>query len=224
MTYRKRKISILAVLLIIAVLLFGCGSDDTAKSDTGSKTDSTTTAAVEPSKAATEPAVTTKEAVATDDAVSKKDQADKKSENKTDEKKQDDSKKSSTKEQTKKDGTDKSSGGIKCSISIDCQTLYKKDPELANKVSNRGTILGKKSVSLKKNSTAYDALKATGIGFSGKSYISQINGLSEKDGGKLSGWIYKVNGSVPSVSNDDYILKNGDNIQWRYTCNGGDDV
>ena len=219
MIHKKRKTTLLIALLIIALSLFGCGGhNDEGTADMTEKEE--TAAASEKVEKTTEPAVTTKEAVTTDDAVShKKDENKEESKIKTEVP----AKEKSTK--TKKNSSKtEGSGEIKCTISIDCKALFKKDPELSDKVSNKGSILGAKTLALKKNSTVYDALKATGISFSGRSYISMINGLSEKDGGKLSGWIYFVNDSSPSESCDKYKLKDGDSVQWKYTCNSGDDI
>lgn len=47
-------------------------------------------------------------------------------------------------------------------------------------------------------------------------YVYSICGLAEKDCGSMSGWTYKVNGKMPSVSADKYVLKSGDKIEWVY--------
>ena len=94
-------------------------------------------------------------------------------------------------------------------------------------VPSNGIILGTSSLTVKNGSTAYDALKTAcdnnGISLNitnssyGK-YIAGINYIDEKDCGKYSGWMYKVNDSFPNTSVDKYILKNGDNIVFSYTC------
>ncbi|WP_290772191.1 DUF4430 domain-containing protein [Anaerofustis sp.] len=71
-------------------------------------------------------------------------------------------------------------------------------------------------MTLDAGSTVYDALAASGISHSGKSYVSSIGGLSEKMFGSQSGWKYYVNGSSPNKSCVNYTLKNGDRVQWRY--------
>ena len=47
-------------------------------------------------------------------------------------------------------------------------------------------------------------------------YVYSICGLAEKDCGSKSGWTYKVNGKMPNVSADKYVLKSGDKIEWVY--------
>ena len=55
-------------------------------------------------------------------------------------------------------------------------------------------------------------------------YIAGINYLYEFDFGELSGWTYRVNGEVPSVGCDKYELKDGDKVEWIYTCELGKDI
>lgn len=58
----------------------------------------------------------------------------------------------------------------------------------------------------------------------GMVYISGINNLYEFDWGELSGWMYFVNGEECSVGCGNYVLKDGDSIQWLYTCEIGNDL
>ena len=55
-------------------------------------------------------------------------------------------------------------------------------------------------------------------------YIEGIHNLYEFDCGQLSGWIYKVNGWSPNYGCSRYALKDGDVIEWQYTCNLGIDI
>ena len=55
-------------------------------------------------------------------------------------------------------------------------------------------------------------------------YIEGINNIYEFDCGELSGWMYKVNGWFPNYGCSRYILKDGDSVEWVYTCNLGKDV
>ena len=47
-------------------------------------------------------------------------------------------------------------------------------------------------------------------------YITGIHYLYEHDFGELSGWTYFVNGVSPSVGCGEYLLSDGDVIEWRY--------
>lgn len=55
-------------------------------------------------------------------------------------------------------------------------------------------------------------------------YIRGISNLYEHDCGELSGWIYKVNGEVPGYGCSQYLLNDGDKIEFLYTCNLGKDI
>lgn len=55
-------------------------------------------------------------------------------------------------------------------------------------------------------------------------YISGINGIYEAQYGDLSGWVYLVNGEIPSVGCGSYTVHDGDRIQWVYTLELGNDV
>ncbi|MDI6907871.1 MAG: S-layer homology domain-containing protein [Thermoanaerobacterales bacterium] len=67
--------------------------------------------------------------------------------------------------------------------------------------------------------TPLGALEALGAhvttGFGG-GYVVAIDGLAEKDYGPSSGWIYVVNGDVPSAAADNCPLEDGDDVLWRY--------
>jgi|GEM_PF-2609965 len=215
---------LLSILLVFSIVLFGCGNDKEPASS-----EETSPGAAESIDVTTGDAIITDDAIIKDDTDkdTKKDEEgervfDKSSKDTTSKPQSSKGDKPAAKSDTSK--TVPVDDTINCTISIDCLTLFNKDPDLANKVSSKGIILTKKSITLKKNATVYDALKTSGIGFAGKSYISQINGLSEKDGGKLSGWVYYVNGEYATVGGDEYKLKKGDDIRWRYTCNNGNDL
>lgn len=55
-------------------------------------------------------------------------------------------------------------------------------------------------------------------------YIKGINYLYEFSCGPLSGWTYLINGSAVGVGSDECEPKNGDIIEWVYTCDLGRDV
>lgn len=58
----------------------------------------------------------------------------------------------------------------------------------------------------------------------GSVYIQGINYLYEFSCGTLSGWMYMVNGEFPDYGCSKYELKDGDVIEWVYTCDLGRDV
>lgn len=98
-----------------------------------------------------------------------------------------------------------------------------------------GWILKETEVAFQGGETVFDVLKKVcgenGIHMSSKYtplyksyYIEGINQLYEMDCGKNSGWMYSVNGKYPNYGCSEYKLKNGDKIEWRYTCDLGADV
>ena len=98
-----------------------------------------------------------------------------------------------------------------------------------------GVIMKSQSVAFKEGESAFDLLKsqtkALGIhlDFSltplyNTAYIKGIGNIYEFDCGPLSGWLYKVNGQSSNVGSSQYKLKNGDVIEWKYTCDLGRDV
>lgn len=74
---------------------------------------------------------------------------------------------------------------------------------------------------VKEDATVYDALIESGLNLdvgsmSGSVYIDGIGGLVASKTSPLSGWLYAVNGEVPSVGADSYVLKDGDEIVWTF--------
>lgn len=55
-------------------------------------------------------------------------------------------------------------------------------------------------------------------------YIEGINNIYEFDCGELSGWMYSVNGWFPNYGCSRYVLKDGDAVEWIYTCDLGRDI
>ncbi|MBQ7087521.1 MAG: S-layer homology domain-containing protein [Clostridia bacterium] len=78
--------------------------------------------------------------------------------------------------------------------------------------------------------TAYSALHKTGLDVKTSNhteygvYIEKIEDLGEFDEGATSGWMYKVNGEFPDCSSDLYTLSAGDEVEWVYTRDLGEDV
>ncbi len=61
-------------------------------------------------------------------------------------------------------------------------------------------------------------LNKYGITYEAESaYVPGINDLWEFDNGSMSGWLYMVNNTSPQVGYSEYILNDGDEVQWYYT-------
>lgn len=115
-------------------------------------------------------------------------------------------------------------------ISVRCDTIVGKSDE--EYIPDDGIILND-SFLIEENETVFDILveaaKKHSIqldysGTPGTVYISGINYIYEFDFGDLSGWMYLVNGEKPSVGCDGYVLSDGDNIEWLYSCEMGNDL
>lgn len=87
--------------------------------------------------------------------------------------------------------------------------------------------LGRAPVTVKDGATVYHAL-TSGLAAAGMSqkgaedgYVKSITKgnvtLGEFDKGQNSGWLYKVNGSLPAIPLTSYKLSGGDEILWYYT-------
>jgi hypothetical protein len=128
-------------------------------------------------------------------------------------------------------------------ISIECENIVNNwgdlDPELQSGefVPPDGVILEKTEYVLRPGDTVFDILDRSvrynrihmeyqGANFNvyNSVYVQGINNLYEFSCGPLSGWMYTVNGVFPNYGCSKYELKNGDVIEWLYTCDLGRDV
>ncbi|WP_258359602.1 S-layer homology domain-containing protein [Moorella sulfitireducens] len=84
--------------------------------------------------------------------------------------------------------------------------------------SNGELLYGPSVVTVSKDNpwglTVMGALDATGIDYTFAGYVTSIAGLANSG---MNGWMYKVNGSVPSVGADQKTIKSGDEIIWWYS-------
>lgn len=128
-------------------------------------------------------------------------------------------------------------------LSIECKTVLENlsvlDPALkaGNFVPEDGVILPCTRYVLRPGDTVYDILSravrynkiqmeyqgADKNSFSSV-YIKGINYLYEFSCGPLSGWMYRVDGEFPNYGCSKYELKDGQVIEWVYTCDLGRDV
>ncbi len=113
-------------------------------------------------------------------------------------------------------------------ITIRCDTLIgKADSEY---IPADGVILDITEIPLAGQETVYDILMQTAQAYgiqtehNSSYYISGIQYLYEMQYGDLSGWMYRVNGVLPSVGCAEYLLHDGDAIEWLYSCEIGNDL
>ena len=128
-------------------------------------------------------------------------------------------------------------------ISVNCKTAIDNSADLEKPLKDGdylpedGVILPKTEYVLRRGDTVFDILsRATRYNkiqmeyqgadknSYGSVYVQGINYLYEFSCGPLSGWMYKVNGEYPNYGCSKYKLKDGDVIEWVYTCDLGKDV
>lgn len=120
-------------------------------------------------------------------------------------------------------------------LTIRCDTILEKSDN--SRIPKDGIILPQTEIALCEGETVFDILtdaaKTYGIqvensGVNGDSkslaYIKGINYIYEFEAGQLSGWVYRVNGQIPSVGCGEYVLSPQDSVEWLYTCDLGNDL
>ncbi len=128
---------------------------------------------------------------------------------------------------------------FKCTLSVRCDNVLKNITEL-NKdkmeiLPQDGIIYPETEVLFYKGESVFNVLtrelkkKRIHIDFVNTPmyntiYIKGISNLYERDCGELSGWIYAVNGKIPSYGCSQYILSDRDEIEFVYTCDLGNDI
>lgn len=126
-----------------------------------------------------------------------------------------------------------------CTLSVRCDTILKNidmlDPEKIELVPRDGVIFEKKEVAFYEGESVFNLLlremKKNKIHMEfvntpvyNSAYIEGIANLYEFDCGGLSGWMYRVNGWFPNYGCSRYALKQGDDVEWVYTCDLGKDI
>lgn len=126
-----------------------------------------------------------------------------------------------------------------CTFSIECSTVLNNlddlNPDKLDAVPSSGVILSRQTVTFYEGESVYDVLqrvcKENGIHMEASwtpiynsAYVEGIHNLYEFDCGTGSGWMYRVNGWYPNYGCSRYQLAQGDNVEWRYTCDLGADI
>lgn len=122
-------------------------------------------------------------------------------------------------------------------ISIHCDTAIDNGLHLEEKwegiLPEDGCILPETEMTIYEGDTVLDLLVAIrdeyGIqmeynGAGTSAYIEGIGNLYEYDGGRWSGWMFRLNGEYPETGCGQLLLKDGDIVEWNYTCDLGLDL
>lgn len=128
---------------------------------------------------------------------------------------------------------------LSCTISVTCYTILdnmeKLNPDKTELVPKDGWILKPIEVTFYEGESVFNVLSRTlkqnkihmefeNTPIYNSAYIEGIGNLYEFDCGDLSGWMYKVNDWFPNYGCSRYQLKDGDIIEWIYTCDLGHDI
>ena len=132
-----------------------------------------------------------------------------------------------------------STAGGEVTISIECATILDHMENLDKSkqplIPEDGVLLAETTVAFEEGDTVMDVLQKVTMdhkmhmefeespAYDG-GYVNGINNIYEFDCGAGSGWKYFVNGWEPNYGCGKYILTDGDVIQWRYTCDNGQDL
>lgn len=128
---------------------------------------------------------------------------------------------------------------LTCTLSVRCDTILNNigrlDKDKAALVPPDGVIFAEKTVTFYEGESVFNVLvremKRSKIHMEfentplyNSAYIEGIANLYEFDCGELSGWMYRVNGWFPNYGCSRYRLRDGDKIEWIYTCDLGADI
>lgn len=126
-----------------------------------------------------------------------------------------------------------------CTISISCATILDNmdslDKNKKDIIPPDGSILKETKVEIDKDDSVFDILskvcksKKIHMEYSDtplydSAYIEGIYNLYEFDCGSLSGWVFSVNGQYYNYGSSKIKVSDGDKIEWKYTCDLGNDV
>ncbi len=138
-----------------------------------------------------------------------------------------------------KPDTGKTEGKLKTTFSINCSTVFdnldKINAGIVETLPADGWIYPAKEVEFTEGESVFDILlrvtREESIHMESNSnpalkskYVEGIHNLYEFDAGELSGWTYKINGKGMGYGSSSSYPKDGDIIEWVYTCDQGRDV
>lgn len=126
-----------------------------------------------------------------------------------------------------------------CVFSIECSTILNNigdlAPEKLDVLPSHGIIFPEQTVVFYDGESVFDVLQrvckenkihmeASWTPMYNSAYVEGIHNLYEFDCGSGSGWMYRVDGWYPNYGCSRYQLKQGEKVEWRYTCDLGKDV
>lgn len=137
-------------------------------------------------------------------------------------------------------GCGKKEAAGSCTLAVSCQTVLENADVMKALSAEKkailpadGVIVAETQVEFGKDETAMDVLQRyfrdnkLHIDVQTSAYGAYVNALGNLyggDGGDWSGWLFFVNDEVASVGADQVVLKDGDKIEFKYSCDGGPDL
>ncbi|QHT63792.1 DUF4430 domain-containing protein [Paenibacillus lycopersici] len=128
---------------------------------------------------------------------------------------------------------------LTATLFVSCQTILDRlddfDPDKLEVLPKDGIIFARQTVTFYEGESVFDVLlremkkRKIHMEFEmtplyNSNYIEGIHNIYEFDCGELSGWMYRVNDWFPNYGASRYKLKDGDAIEWLYTCDLGRDI
>lgn len=128
-----------------------------------------------------------------------------------------------------------SNNELTCTLSVRCDNAIGKTEEKQGVVPQDGIIFSEQRVVFYPGESVFNVLQRemkknnihmefVSVPLYNSAYIEGIANLYEFDCGELSGWMYKVNDWFPNYGCSSYQLKDGDRVEFVYTCDLGADV
>lgn len=123
-------------------------------------------------------------------------------------------------------------GDVRVTVSADCSAalaaMDRIDEEVnpASVIPADGAVITECAVAVEEGASAFDALAAAAreqrvaVDYVGSFYGVYVRGIGhiyEFGFGDMSGWLYTVNGGSPDISAGEYILSEGDRVEFIYT-------
>ena len=114
----------------------------------------------------------------------------------------------------------------KATLSITCQEAMQSEQlpdEMKEVLPKDGIIFSRQEVFVTEGETVLDVLqrelqeKRIALDIS-DGYVKGIGSLYEGACGTTSGWLFRVNGEVPSLGAGQCVVQEGDQIEWLYIC------
>lgn len=131
------------------------------------------------------------------------------------------------------------SSELTCYLTIECSNILDNmenlTPGKESLIPSDGIIYSRRKVTFYEGESVFDILQRetrnnrihmeySSNPMYNSAYIEGIHNLYEFDCGENSGWMYCVNGWYPNYGCSRYVVQDGDDIQWNYTCDLGDDL